>query len=144
MATRSAIGIKHGDVVKAVYCHWDGYLDYNGVILANYYTDSVKVNKLISMGDLSSLGASIGEKHDFNQHNDAETLADTVCKFYGRDRGEEGIEFKSFRNEDDYLENFDMGVEYYYLFDNGTWYYSEYGRPFKELEVDIIVNALQA
>ena len=22
MATRSAIGIKHGTVIKAVYCHW--------------------------------------------------------------------------------------------------------------------------
>ena len=62
MGTRSAIGIKHGDVVKAVYCHWDGYLEHNGLLLARFYDNSVKVNKLISMGDLSSLGASIGDR----------------------------------------------------------------------------------
>ena len=30
MATRSAIGIKHGDRVKGVYCHWDGYPEQIG------------------------------------------------------------------------------------------------------------------
>lgn len=142
MGTRSAIGIKHGDVVKAVYCHWDGYLEHNGLILARFYDNSVKVNKLISMGDMSSLGASIGEKHDFNQANLAETLEETVCKFYKRDRGEEGTEFRTYQNEEDFLKNFNMGEEYHYLFDNGKWYYSAYGEEFKPLEVDLIMAML--
>lgn len=142
MGTRSAIGIKHGDVVKAVYCHWDGYLEHNGLILARFYDNSVKVNKLISMGDLSSLGASIGEKHDFNQVNLAETLEETVCKFYKRDRGEENVDYRTFKDVQDFLENFNAGEEYHYLFDNGKWYYSAYGEEFKPLEVDLIMAML--
>ena len=60
MATRSAIGIRHGDVIKGIYAHWDGYVECNGRILFENYRDSVKVNRLISLGDLSSLGAEIG------------------------------------------------------------------------------------
>ena len=142
MGTRSAIGIKHGDVVKAVYCHWDGYLEHNGLILARFYDNSVKVNKLISMGDLSSLGASIGEKHDFNQVNLAETLEETVCKFYKRDRGEENVDYRTFKDVQDFLENFNAGEEYHYLFDNGKWYYSAYGEELKPLEVDLIMAML--
>ena len=37
MGTRSRIGVMHGDVVKSVYCHWDGYLEHNGVILQEHY-----------------------------------------------------------------------------------------------------------
>ena len=143
MGTRSAIGIKHGDVVKAVYCHWDGYLEHNGLILAKYYTDSIKVNKLISMGDLSSLGASIGEEQEFNNYREVDTLDETWCKFYKRDRGEENVDYRTFANEQDYLDNFNAGVEFHYLFDNGKWYYSDYGNEFTELEVDVIVSLLK-
>ena len=142
MATRSAIGIKHGDVVKAVYCHWDGYLEHNGLILAKFYNDSVKINKLISMGHLSTLGANIGEKQDFNQPDPAETLEDTVCKFYKRDRGEEDVDFKTFESEDDYLTNFDMGVDYYYLFKDNKWYYA-YDQGFKELSPNLVMKLLK-
>jgi len=143
MGTRSAIGIKHGDVVKAVYCHWDGYLEHNGLILARFYTDSVKVNKLISMGDISSLGASIGEEQDFNAYREVDTLEETWCKFYKRDRGEENVDHRTFANEQDFLENFNAGEEFHYLFDNGRWYYSAYGAEFKELEIDVIVSLLK-
>ena len=142
MGTRSAIGIKHGDVVKAVYCHWDGYLEHNGLILARFYDNSVKVNKLISMGDMSSLGAIIGEKHNFDQPNLAETLEETVCKFYKRDRGEENVDYRTFKDVQDFLENFNAGEEYHYLFDNGKWYYSAYGEELKPLEVDLIMAML--
>ena len=88
---------KHGDRIKAVYSHWDGYLEHHGVILQAFYPDSVTVNKLISMGDVSSLGASVGEKVDFGRRwSDEEyvvcgnTPASPQCIFYGRDRGEVG------------------------------------------------------
>ena len=60
MGTRSRIGVMHGDVVKSVYCHWDGYLEHNGQILLEHY-DSAKANNLVALGDLSSLGSVIGE-----------------------------------------------------------------------------------
>ena len=116
MGTRSAIGIKHGDVVKAIYCHWDGYLEHNGLILAQYYNDSVRINKLISMGDLSILAEKIEpEEGEILTHTFREPI-DDVCVFFKRDRGEEDVDFKTFQNEQDYLDNFDMGVDYHYLF----------------------------
>ena len=142
MATRSAIGIKHGDVIKAVYCHWDGYVEYNGQVLNHFYTNSVKVNKLIAMGDLSSLGAEIGTKHDFghqwadDEHVPIGTTGFVVnpeCTYYGRDR-DDPSPFRSFMSEEDFLDHYDhCGVEVYYLFDHGVWYVKEYRGKFKPL-----------
>lgn len=123
MATRSAIGIKHGDRIKAVYCHWDGYVEHVGAVLNVYYQDSVRLNKLISMGDLSGIGADIGEVHDFGAR--AEYLPDgaaTQCTFYTRDRGEDAP-FKSFDNEAEFVDHYEScGCEYFYLYDHGVWY----------------------
>lgn len=126
MATRSAIGIKHGNRVKAIYCHYDGYLEYVGRILNDYYQSSVKVNKLISLGDMSCIGADIGEKHEFDQRS--EYLDDNTareCTFYGRDRGEENVEFNSFTSEDEFVGYYEgSGCEFFYLYDHGVWYCS--------------------
>lgn len=134
MATRSAIGIKHGDRIKSIYCHYDGYLEHVGRALHTYYQDSIKVNKLVAMGDMSGIGADIGEKHVFNDRS--EYLADGIarqCTFYGRDRGEEAVEFKSFANEADFIDYYNgCGCEFYYLYDHGVWYYST-GKQFDAL-----------
>lgn len=138
MGTRSSIAVKHGDRIKAVYCHWDGYLDHNGRILLEFY-NSVKANRLVALGDLSSLGADIGDSHDFDAerdyvNTDIPTSVHTECTFYGRDRGDEGTEFKSFGSEQEWIAHYDAcGAEYYYLIDNGVWYVSDYGNAFKPL-----------
>ncbi len=142
MGTRSAIGIKHGDVIKAVYCHWDGYVEYNGQVLGYFYTNSVKVNRLIALGDLSSLGAEIGTKHDFmhrwadDEHvavGDTDFVVNPECTYYGRDR-DDPSPFRTFLNEKDFINHYDtMGAEYFYLFDHGVWYVSAYGRDFQPL-----------
>lgn len=116
MGTRSRIGVMHGDVLKSVYCHWDGYLDHNGRILLEHY-NSAKANQLVALGDISSLGKDIGEKHDFN----AETQGWTT--FYGRDRGEDGIEWTCHEDFQSFLEHCDnCGAEYYYIMRDGVWY----------------------
>lgn len=57
MSTRSRIGIElPGGKVKSSYCHFDGYLEHNGDILLNNYKNEVKVNKLVDLGGLRSLG----------------------------------------------------------------------------------------
>jgi len=57
MATRSTIAIRNADnTVTAIYCHWDGYLSYNGKILFENYNTEEKVRELIALGDLSVLG----------------------------------------------------------------------------------------
>ena len=66
MATRSTIAMKTPEgKIRAIYCHWDGYIDHNGKILIGNYTDPAKVKALIDLGDISSLREEVGEKHTF-------------------------------------------------------------------------------
>ncbi len=136
MSTRSAIGIKHGDRIKAIYCHYDGYTEHMGRALHTYYQSSPKVNRLIAQGDMSCIGADIGEKHAFNDRSEyVDEWIATQCTFYGRDRGEENTGFRSFANEADFLSYYDgCGAEFYYLYDHGVWYVSEnYQNNFRPL-----------
>jgi len=115
MATRSTIAIElPSGKIKAVYCHWDGYLSYNGKILQEHYNDAKKVAKLISKGAISSLAPEIGRKHAFNISGKG------VCTFYARDRGEDKV-IDTFKNFDAYRHELD-GQEYDYLFTkHGNW-----------------------
>lgn len=132
MSTRSMIAVMHGDTAKAVYCHWDGYVAHNGYILQTQY-DSVKANKLVSMGDLSSLGANIGEAHDFGRTMSKDMYADIGgsvscskdCTFYGRDRGEEDTGYKTFQTLNDLLESAEnRWCEYVYILKGNQWFYT--------------------
>jgi hypothetical protein len=127
------IGIENPNtkVVKAVYCHWDGYLEHNGFILNEFYTASPKVNNLVALGDLSSLGADIGEKHAFDERIDADTYAETRCTFYTRDRGETAP-YKRFETAAEAVEYYNGSwCEYFYLYrydedlQTGKWYYKD-------------------
>jgi hypothetical protein len=128
MGTRSRIAVMHGDVVKSVYCHWDGYLSWNGKLLQEHY-DSTKANQLVALGDISSLKEEIGEKHAFS-HFDTEmdqkeydALYGKMTTFYGRDRGETGTDWKVAHTFKEFLEQV-VGCcgEYYYIMKDGVWY----------------------
>ena len=125
MGTRSRIGVMHGDKVKSIYCHWDGYLEGVGDTLLKHY-DSAKANHLVALGDMSSLRADIGEKHAFSKFEfDIEHRVhnDEWCTFYGRDRGEKGVEFKVAQTFDEFMEQCDnCGAEYYYIIKDNVWY----------------------
>jgi len=128
MGTRSRIAVMHGDNCKSVYCHWDGYLEYNGSILQKHY-DSAKANNLVALGDLSSLKPEIGEAHPFGYHGtdmsseDYEKKFGNMCTFYGRDRGETGTEFKTDSSFEAFLGRVDnCGAEWYYIMKDGVWY----------------------
>jgi len=129
MGTRSRIGVMHGDVCKSVYCHWDGYLEHNGVILQEHY-DSAKANHLVALGDLSALRPEIGDQHAFSQfevddmdRDDFIRTTENMCTFYGRDRLEENIEFKSDLTFEAFFERAEgCGAEWYYIMRDGVWY----------------------
>ena len=62
MATRSNIAIKTPVEGKPgiyrfrqIYEHWDGYPEYLGKVLKNYFSSTESVNKLIDGGDISSI-----------------------------------------------------------------------------------------
>ena len=126
MGTRSRIGVMHGDKVKSIYCHWDGYLEHNGRILHESY-DSAKANQLVALGDMSSLKADIGEKHAFSKHDvpgiETRVHNENWCTFYGRDRGEKDVGWKVADTFAEFLEQCDnCGAEYYYIMKDGVWY----------------------
>lgn len=118
MATRSAIGIETDGKIVAIYCHWDGYIEHNGEILYRHYQTPEKILALIALGDLSSLGAEIGEKHDFDSRTHT-----NWCTYYGRDRGEAGVECRQFATSTEMIRGY-SDCEYFYLWSQGEWKYS--------------------
>lgn len=129
MSTRSAIGyVDDKNVIRAVYCHFDGYPKGVGKILFEHYFLE-KIKELVSLGDLSELGKYIGEKHDFND------CPKDTCNFYSRDREEKNVEYKMFYLLNDFINYFDkMGCEYLYILDDSKWfvYHNETMRLLKE------------
>jgi hypothetical protein len=120
MGTRSTIAIENADgTVTGIYCHWDGYLSNNGRILQESYTDEAKVRELIALGDISSLGAEIGTKHNFNDAPRNE------CNSYARDRGACDVAARTCHNWRQFIA--ENGQEYDYLFVPGAgWSVSTY------------------
>ena len=87
MSTRSTIGIVRGyNDTARIYCHSDGYLEWNGAILQKYYNTADKVEKLLSLGNLSVLGPEIKpddpDDWDFRKERDCR-----FCRTY-TSRGE--------------------------------------------------------
>lgn len=120
MGTRSSISmIKEDGTVSQVYCHWDGYISNNGIILFNYYQEADKVKSLIALGDMSSLYSEIipSESHSYNKPQDNVTI------FYGRDRGEKNTQAHHFKNVKEFLKegNF-QEYDYVYKEKNKKWY----------------------
>ena len=119
MGTHSRIGVMHGDVVKSVYCHYDGYLEHNGRILQEHY-DSARANHLVALGDLSSLCPEIEPGNDSHSFDNPKA---GVCVFYGRDRDEDSVDFKVAHTFAAFLDQVEAcGAEYYYIMRDGVWY----------------------
>ena len=139
MGTRSTIALEFADgSVQMVYCHWDGYLEYNGTILEKHWKDPFKLQKLIDLGDMSSLGKDIGTQHEFGErvkHDDADNFA-VECTFYARDRNESDCGARKFKDYLDYAENHQY-EEYEYILrqvaGKAVWLVSDHGRDYTEL-----------
>jgi hypothetical protein len=137
MGTRSTIALEFADgTVQAVYCHWDGYLAHNGHILLKHYSNPFILRDLIDLGDLSSLRPTIGTKHAFSQFElraeevaGFKLLTENMCTFYGRDRGEDGVSAKRFKDYGDYVANHQY-EEYDYILRSvcgeAVWFVSDH------------------
>ena len=121
MATRSNIAMKtkEGKIVS-VYCHWDGYVANNGRILLENYANIDKIEALVALGSISSLGEQIGEQQDFM---DRDTQKDEWTLFYTRDRGEE----LSIQQYDDIPSWIAEMEEYAYLWNGQEWLVNDHG-----------------
>ena len=117
MSTNSTIAVQHADgSVSQVYCHWDGYVSWNGKMLIEHYNTLEKAEALVALGWISSLYPSIEcpEGHSF------ETPVKGYTVVYGRDRGTENCEPATFETLSEYFLD-GMDEEYNYLFRNGEW-----------------------
>lgn len=123
MATRSVIALKTPDGrLRAVYCHYDGYLDGVGAVLCQHYQNQDLITALLDLGDLSSL----------------ETILDT-SEFYRRDRQEHDCDSQWFHTLQEIIDYYD-DCEYFYVWDQGAWMYSQ-GKSWKNLreQLDIMI-----
>ena len=125
MGTRSTIALEFADgTVEQVYCHWDGYLEHNGKILAGHYINPFKVKELLALGGFSSLEA---------------TVEGTAATAYTQ-RGEERVisKFKDF-NEYKHEAQFE---EYDYILrqvdGKAVWFVSDHDGAFVELKQAIM------
>jgi len=114
MATRARIGIQlKNNSIVSVYCHWDGYPEFNGRILRDHYDTVEKVRDLIDGGNISALHTNAGWSN--------ETLPE-VGPLYYTSRGE-SIEDNAPRYDDifDFLKK-ENNEEYAYIFSvNNKW-----------------------
>jgi hypothetical protein len=115
MATRSNISVKVGDVYHTIYVHWDGYPEGVGKTLLLNYNSQELAEKLVSNGDISSLGDSSDkpEGHTFNNPVKGYTV------YYGRDRGDTGTDMQLHD-----VVRFEQ--EYAYGWDGSKWLVSGY------------------
>jgi hypothetical protein len=148
MSTRSNISIKRKDgTYDKIYCHSDGYLEYNGRILDMFYKDEEKINNLINLGDISLLGFRVNPDPTIIHSFEYDERQEGVTVAYGRDRNESNVDKKTYQNEKAFLDSFkDTWCEYVYLYDeeNKKWLYSEipYGNE-KNLNFVSLHNALK-
>lgn len=110
MATRSLIGLENQDgSINYVYCHYDGYPEYQLKMLSEHYQDRAKVAELISNGDMSQLKEEIG-----------------LISFY-KDSHKEVVDIEVCFSPEAYRDKMGKyGCEYcYFLSKEGEWKYFE-------------------
>ena len=124
MSTRSWICLEQDDGYQCVYCHHDGYLEYNGAILFKHYQDYQKVVQLINLGGMSLLGENI--EPDPHKPHTFDKPQQSVCIFYHRDRQESWESNKPFFIKDmAEFQQESLCIAYIYIYANGGWYYSD-------------------
>lgn len=111
MSTRSWIGIKQKDQsLNLVYCHYDGYIEHNGLILQNHYQSADKIKQLIKNGSIRILKETVESTDYFIDENDI-------------------IQYKSIDDlKQDLITDKDfIVIDYFYYFDEdvNTWFVGE-------------------
>lgn len=152
MGTRSRIGYELPDhTVVSVYCHYDGYVEHNGRVLVEHYTDRDAVKELIDGGSMSSLRTTHLWVTAAVRDQEGQIVRDMDGNWvysptrdpqplYHTERGEElNVEHTSF---DEFVSG-NSGEEYAYLFDlNGNWKAYKIGwGPVETIEIPNYVTA---
>ena len=124
MGTRSNIAYQrpNGQVIMT-YCHYDGYPEYNGLLINKHYNNQSKAEELANQGYLSSLKPTIEESLE------------------GRANIEPPQIYHSLHS---YINDINFDIEWIYLFKNNQWYVAEHKVSYlTELSVGITENDFQ-
>ena len=117
MGTRSTVGyeLRDGSIVSA-YVHYDGYPEFNGRVLNEFFTTATAVRELLDSGDMSSLYTNKGwDGEDWSYYGPlhytqrGENIKD-VQPNYAKDLTEH------LKHTDD------VCGEYTYIFRNNNWH----------------------
>lgn len=138
MATRGTITVQHADgTISQIYSHFDNYLDHNGILLRDHYDTVEKVEALVSLGAISSLGPRLapdeGERHTFEHRADGVTVA------YHRDRGED-LSIHKYRNVEEFYSDYSEEEYNYFLRNDGTWFVSFYATGYEFVPLTAALN----
>ena len=120
MGTRSAIGYKTSEgKIRAKYSHYDGYVAGCGKTLQEHYQQARKIAQMVELGDQSFIAPNVFPTSDAHSFS---TPEEGVIVFYGRDRGEDGIEAQDFETVQEFVDYYaDSGCEYFYLHTASGW-----------------------
>ena len=102
MGTRSNIAYKKEDgSIVSSYCHYDGYVENNGVMLLKHYNGEKQARELVDNGYMSSLGSTIEVINEGRANKDEPEL---------------------YKNEYYFINDLDsLFIEFVYLFKSGEW-----------------------
>ena len=102
MGTRSNIAYKKEDgSIVSSYCHYDSYVEHNGVMLLKHYNGEKQARDLVDNGYMSSLGSTIEVINEGRANKDEPEL---------------------YRNEYNLINDLDsLFIEFVYLFKDGGW-----------------------
>ena len=90
MATRSTIAIETPTgQVHQIYVHWDGYLENNGLILRDHYSDPNLLMPLILRGGMSTLRPLIQDCEFYDDPDLAAEIYDDYTSYRENGRQEE-------------------------------------------------------
>lgn len=136
MSTHAIIAMKTDIGYRTIYLHNSGMPMIAGRKLLTAYNDAQKVNDLINLGDLSTLGYKLNptnSKHSFKTPEHNVTIA------YHRDNGESlninEIVIPDGTKEEDILDILRQ-EEYLYVFKDNKWFYAEEKRPYRLQSLD--------
>ena len=124
MGTRSNIAYErpNGQVVVA-YCHYDGYPEYNGVILNENYNTPQKAEELANQGYFVALKPNLKDSLERGGTNKVAPMI--------------------YHSLHSYLNDIQWDIEWIYVFKCGQWYVCEgmeVDDNFKILDKDFIEN----
>lgn len=127
MSTHANIGLLNKDgSIKSIFVWYDGYPGFTGHILKNHYNSEDKIEKLLNLGGIAQLG-NTPEKIDFI---DSDRGTTDFCIKLQHDADFPTV---TYQDEEEFMDDaFD--IDYSYLFKDGHWEVSHFGKPLELLE----------